>query len=387
MKIVVSGGWSYGNIGDEAIATATAWLLDKTFPQWEKVYTAFDPKDFRACHASEALPSVHACLSRFPEPSLDADKVCADPEHYGLGDFVASLDEDTLFLMSGGGYFTENWHSQFVARLAELRLASARGAKVALIGQSIGPVYSEAGRAALKQALLLCDFLSVRDESTQRLLKELGLESHLAPDVANVMGDILPARERQNAVTVMPAAYSPYMAADERKKQNKLLQKFQKRLSPGGIRYKRQMRLLMELLAKDYPLRFVMSTRWDWDKKFTSHVCSRLKPEQYTVVDCATTEELCGELSAGGFLVSTKMHPIIISTSYGIGAIGISYNFKVSDYMASLGASHRCFRIDRVNARKMAAIVKDGMGKTVDSEALKARVYAMMRRLKETLEA
>lgn len=387
MKIVVSGGWSYGNIGDEAIATATAWLLDRTFPDAEKLYTAYDPESFLSCHGIPALPSVHACLSRFPEQSLDADAVCADPEGYGLGEIAARLDEDTLFVMSGGGYFTENWRSQFVARLAELRLASARGAKVALIGQSIGPVYSEAGREALTQALTLCDFLSVRDESTRALLRELGVESGLAPDVANVIGDILPGRKRERVVTVMPAAYSPYMAADERKKQNKLLQKFQKRLSPGGIRYKRQMRRLMELLAKDYPLRFVMSTQWDWDKKFTDYVCAGLNQERYTVVNCENTAELCAELSAGGFLVSTKMHPIIISASYGVGAIGISYNFKVGDYMASLGAGERCFRIDRVDAEKMAAIVRSGMDKTVDSAPLKEQVYAMMQKLKETLEA
>ena len=384
MKIVVSGGWSYGNIGDEAIATATEYLLRSTFPEAALRFTSFDPAGFESCHGIPAMESVHKRLSQVPPEKLTFGAVMADPEAFGLSEFVEALDGDTLFIMSGGGYFTEGWKSQFVARLAEIAIARARGAKVAVIGQSIGPVFTDEGKARLKEQLRQCDYLCVRDTSTQRFLASLGLEAELAPDVANVIADVLPAQPRENVVNIMPASFSAYVAVDDRRQRNPLVEKFRKRLSPAGIRYKLQMRKLIRLLAREYPLRFVLSTQWGWDRKFVDYLCAGLDPSRYTVTVGQSTKQLCAELSRGKYLVSTKMHPIIISASYGIPAVGIAYNFKVDDYMASLGAQDRCFRIDRVNAGNMLEALK--ASRTVDAAPLKAQVYAMMARLRKKVE-
>lgn len=135
MKILVSGGWSYGNIGDEAIATATEYLLRRSFPETELTFTAYDPENFATCHGIQALASVHKQLSRFPAEVLTLEGVLGDLPRYGLSEFAGELDSDTLFVMSGGGYFTESWGSQFVARLAELAIAREKGAKIAVIGK------------------------------------------------------------------------------------------------------------------------------------------------------------------------------------------------------------------------------------------------------------
>lgn len=379
MKILVSGGWSYGNIGDEAIATATQYLLRQSFPGAELTFTAYDPESFAACHGFPALTSVHAHLSRFPAETLTLEAVLAQPGRFGLDEFAGQLDGDTLFVMSGGGYFTESWRSQFVARLAEMAIAKEKGAKVAVIGQSIGPVYSDGGKEALKKQLSGCDFLCVRDESTRDFLASLGLEAELAPDVANVIADIIPAQPQENLINIMPAAYSGYVSVGENKKRNKLLEKIKKRISPAGIRYKRQMRALVHTLAKEYPLQFVLSTQWDWDRKFVDYLCAGLDSSRYSVITGENTRQLCDSLSKGQYLISTKMHPIILSASYGIPAIGIAYNFKVDDYMASLGAQERCVRIDRVNARRMLDMM--AASRQVDASGLKRQVYEMMARL------
>lgn len=385
MKIVVSGGWSYGNIGDEAIATATEYLLKRQFPHAELIFTAYDPEGFEKCHGIPALPSVHKLLSGAPLP--DRDAVLEDPERFGLAPFAELLDENTLFLMSGGGYFTESWASQFTARLAELSIAHSRGAKIAVIGQSIGPVASSEGRQVLARLLNTCQFLSVRDRSTQKFLQSLSLRLPvaLAPDVANVICDILPAQPRQELVNIMPASYSNYVSVERIRRRHPLLEKFQKRLSPAGIRYRLQMRRLVRKLAQQYPIQFVLSTHWAWDRKFVDYLCRGLDRNRYTVITAQNTRHLCDSLSRGKYLISTKMHPIILSAAYGIRCVAISYNFKVDDYMASLGAEERCFRIDGVNADQMlCALTASSAGE--DSSTLRSQVYGMMARLEKTLE-
>ena len=384
MKIVVSGGWSYGNIGDEAIATATEYLLKKQFPQAQLIFTAYDPEDFEKCHGIPALPSVHKLLSK--AAPVDTPVVLAQPEQFGLTSFGELLDEDTLFVMSGGGYFTENWASQFTARLAELSIAQSKGAKIAVIGQSIGPVCTPEGKQLLARLLNGCHFLSVRDTSTQAFLQSLSLKIpvELAPDVANVICDIIPPQPRQELVTVMPASFSAYIGVDAVKRRRPLLEKLQKRLSPAGIRYKLEMRKLVRTLAKQYPIRFVLSTHWSWDRKFVDWLCRGLDKDRYSVTVSRDTRHLCDSLSAGKYLVSTKMHPIILSAAYSIPAVAISYNFKVDDYMASLGAQERCFRIDRVNAEKMLTTLASSAPE--DNARLRAQVYGMMELLKKTLE-
>lgn len=375
MKILVSGGWSYGNIGDEAIATATEYLLRRGFPGTQLTFTAYDPESFEACHGFPALASVHRQLSRFGEDGLELGTVLSDLPRFGLQEFAGQLDENTLFVMSGGGYFAEGWKSQFVARLTEIAIAKAKGAKVAVVGQSIGPVHTAGGRQALKEQLNRCDYLCVRDRSTQSFLRSLRLdvEVNLAPDVANIIADIIPAQPRENLVNIMPAAYSGYVSVGERKRKNPLAEKIKKRLSPAGIRYRLEMRKLVRELAKEYPLQFVLSTQWDWDRKFVDFLCAGLDSARYTVITGENTRQLCDSLSKGQLLISTKMHPIIISASYGIPAVAIAYNFKVDDYMASLGAGERCIRIDRVNAGKMLQILRQADG--VDSSDLKEKVY------------
>lgn len=54
-KIVVSGGWGYGNLGDEIIAKCTIDLLNRSFPELEKRYTGYDVENFRETHALPAL--------------------------------------------------------------------------------------------------------------------------------------------------------------------------------------------------------------------------------------------------------------------------------------------------------------------------------------------
>ena len=47
-------------------------------------------------------------------------------------------------------------------------------------------------------------------------------------------------------------------------------------------------------------------------------------------------------------MISSKMHPVIISASYNIESIAISYNFKIDNFMEAIGCQDNCYRNDRL---------------------------------------
>lgn len=387
MKIVVSGGWSYGNIGDEAIAAATIHLVNRYFPGQTVVYTSYDPADFQKNHGICAEPSLHRALVDL-NGNTDALEQLLTLDSARLQGFAQLLDGDTLFLMSGGGYFHEHWSSQFYARLLEIQLAKKAGAKVALIGQSIGPIFTDHGRQLLAQALELCDYLCVRDRSTAALLQQLSLQVavHQAPDVAMITRDVFPAcvPEGKPIVNIMPAAFSSYVPNTARRAPGKLVQKIKKRLSFTGINYARQFKKLVRRLVKEnrYRVRFVLSTTWQWDRKFVDSLTRGLPRGSYEIIPCTTFGQLCSSLSVGSAIISTKMHPLIVSVSYGILPVGISYNYKVDDFMDMVGCGKQCFRNHALSADKLVQALS---GTAPDPAAHIDRVYESFAQLAEAV--
>ena len=192
-RIVVSGGWSYGNMGDEVIARCTVELLNRTFPDVEKIYTSFDVQDYQKVHNIPAVESVHAIFDRMNYGLSDIALCVSNPEEYHIKEFAELFQENTLFIMSGGGYFDGRWLSQFAARIVEIEVAKKYGARVAILGQSIGPLVSSQECELLRNAIELCDFINVRDYESRELLSGLvpGKAISCTSDIAITISDFI----------------------------------------------------------------------------------------------------------------------------------------------------------------------------------------------------
>lgn len=228
MKIVVSGGWSYGNLGDDAILEATAVLLRRHVPSAEIVWTAYDVGFAKASGielSGELRPSAHRFIDRthsfwMLQTVGKSIGYAQWPRFWGkrFGRYVRPLIETVdawcdhvtdpaeafrnadVFLMSGGGYFNR-WPSMFCARLRELELAHANGCRTVLLGQSIGP-FSPEQHEMLRQALSRNDRICVRDAESAREIGELGFSAELAPDLALGLPTAVP--RIPGLVTVVP---------------------------------------------------------------------------------------------------------------------------------------------------------------------------------------
>ncbi len=154
-KIVLSGYYGFGNLGDEAILQGLA----------------------------------NSLKTKGHEVTILSDNPILTEQSYGFksrsrltGALPALLGADVL--ISGGGGLLQDKTSfrSLQYYLGLIRLAKTLGKKVVVFGQSIGPL-SERGQKEVAKTLNNIP-VAVRDRTSQDLLKTIGIQSELVADAA-----------------------------------------------------------------------------------------------------------------------------------------------------------------------------------------------------------
>ena len=387
MKLVISGGWSYGNIGDEVILLSTMNLLEHYFPDTEKIYTSFNVDNFRKLYGEKykVVKSIHKILSinkLFTHDIINYnyEGICKHKGVFGMSKYSSLFDRDTVFVMSGGGYFTEDWNSQIVSRFTEIKIALDAGAKVVLIGQSIGPITKPDYIDAAKKLFGQCSYISVRDRSSKKLLDSFNINKSisLSPDLAVTISDWIKKQIGEDVIGIMPASYSPYVFSD---KTNNLKKLNENDKSHYMLTYKN----IISELSKHKKIRIILSTEWENDIHFAKQIAGDLNNCEF--VFCKSGYELCREVSRTSFFISTKMHPMIIASSFGIPVIGISYNFKVDDYLQLIGEGDCCFKNFSFEYKDVIDKYYEKYNHCIDISKQKNEVNKMMLIIKSILKS
>ena len=208
-KILITGGYGYGNTGDEAQLNATIKLLSARYPEYQIVVLSPDPDytfsehgintDFasrvaffnqsRECNCydfnystsntfvskllflfSSFLVMINAHLVRSDLPTLfiNARKAL----------FLQKLYESSLLFFCGGGYLTGPTLSRLWDGMLLCRLCRVFYVPVVMSGQTIGIWMNAFNRRYAKKCFRYVNIITVRDEKySLEDLKEIGLYS------------------------------------------------------------------------------------------------------------------------------------------------------------------------------------------------------------------
>lgn len=228
-NILISGGWGYGNLGDDAILLSTIKLTRSKFPNAKLHIFSYSPnetKDIILDSNCELHSSVHRLLfGKSAFRFLHTYKKSVNmpytikrisnrikhylPHHVIKPDFKALKEleylfaEADMFIMSGGGYFN-NWRESLISRCTELQLAQRFNVTSFIIGQTLDdfqPIY----RDQVKSLLSKCNGVSVRDTDSFNMLKKMGLVSTIAPDLVLAGIDVKPSPHPKNEIVFIPA--------------------------------------------------------------------------------------------------------------------------------------------------------------------------------------
>ncbi|MEE0876917.1 MAG: polysaccharide pyruvyl transferase family protein, partial [Fibrobacteraceae bacterium] len=209
MKILLSGGWGYGNLGDDALMRASISLIQKKFPDCTITLLTSDIDEAKRIipnHTNiEFTHGMHHLMYGFDLPHFfpresesflgklfNVQKIkikiarrrifkkgekeavrfgkrdlSSFPEYREKFDYFRNLCKNhDLYIMSGGGYLNR-WHHMMISKYVETMIASNSGLPLYIIGQTLGP-FTKATRCLAEKIVKLSNVALFRDDTSIR---------------------------------------------------------------------------------------------------------------------------------------------------------------------------------------------------------------------------
>lgn len=298
MRILLSGYYGFGNLGDEAILAGLA-------------------------HALRGRGHEPVVLSNDPEATTSQHGVTARHRLRGLLPALASAD---LVVSGGGGLLQDATSARSLTYyLGVLRLARAGGKRTAVFAQSLGPL-SAHGRSRVAAALRGVP-LFLRDRPSLDLAAELGLEAELVGDAALLLAQA-PTTERSAASAVAGPGARPAAGRDE----------WPLVLIPRGGHdaYNEALVALARALADDGRPLAVMIMHPAEDAEPAARITAAAPG--VAVWQPATAATAIERLRGSGGVASARLHGCILAAVAGTPVVGLAYDPKVTGFLELIGA-------------------------------------------------
>lgn len=358
-KIYITGGWGYGNYGDNAILAGMLQSLKFRLKDSELIITSFDTNELALQNNVESIPSVHSLFTKNPITRLwhrfsywlwrkSSYKWMFSSE---LNKHLEILKKSNVLLMGGGGYFNDAWPSMLNSKYAELELAEVANCPVMLYGQTIGPFSDYTIKNSLSKKLNKVSFISYRDAQSAETLKKSDF---------NFSNALLTADE----ANLLPVLKKNYLKNHDGKIViGVMIQNFRPHLNVSGVSvgatipdsssYISEVVNALNAISSLMPCHFVFMTSTTWDLKTNQSVFNEIRPCQRSTkefINNFDTDQFISICQHVDVMLSTNMHPIILATTAHKPSVALSYHYKLDDYMESVGQRGSVLRIDNFSS-------------------------------------
>lgn len=299
MRIVVSGYYGFGNVGDEAVLAAMLGAIRARLPAARLTVLSANPTQTRRLHNVQSIRRT------------------------GVG-VIRALAGADLFL-SGGGSLIQDVTSarSAVYYLGLLALAGFLSRRTMIFAQGIGPVRRRWIRRLARLVLNRVHLITVRDEDSLRAVRELGVR-RTAQLVADPVFALDPAPEEQVRDFVGAAGESPRIGValrpwgDDAYVTSVVEALHEVKSSLGGV-------VIMFAFHPDRDLRLSRAAA----ESLGARVVADLPPR--------ATLAAIGTLD---ILVGVRLHALICAVATGVAPVGLSYDPKVDGLFRRIGVGY-----------------------------------------------
>lgn len=356
MKIVLSGGWGYGNLGDEAILRASIKILNKLYVDPQITVLSFNPilsyetlkNDSHNvtvvksldCHigdfekyrfsAFEINPFRRVCLKLFgyitnsshytkqKYKSLNSIQEC-------LNAFIDKHFKDTdIYLMSGGGYIND-WTVSLLSKCLEVNIANQYALKRFSIGQTIGAFHSNLHYEIARDLFSKIEYTVFRDSESIIDGKNMGINVY-----ENVIPDL--------------ALYEKHICE---KKKNICIIPFNNDFISNMENIKLSVQRI--LLETDYTITIVTTQNWAYVKKIAQKLYESIKyGDRVSFITPTTLAELENIIYKSEFVFSQNLHGLILGYRAGCYVISLNEKRKFKTFMHIVGLEHCILDLNNV---------------------------------------
>lgn len=333
MKIIISGGWGYGNLGDDAILDSTIRQLQDRFPGCQCVVLTYDLVD-SAIHAAEGVTlriGAHGLTDgggcELFRPSMVQDyslprkvwvkakfaltETAAWFKYASSTSTMRELQEELatadLFVMSGGGYFNEKWMNKTRAQLLELRMATQAGVPTIILGPTIGR-FEGAIRQEIESCFRQARLITVRDEFSFAETTQWSDHVSVVPDIA--LSHWLTAPVATDGLGIV----------------------FTSKHADFSERFALSVRRFIEQSGEGWPVRLFVTRRWKYDlraaislqEEMQSHgvACDLAMPSNFRNLEkgLASCRMVISENLHGLILAARNLVPVVAVNDYSVGS-------------------------------------------------------------------
>jgi polysaccharide pyruvyl transferase CsaB len=302
MRVLISGYYGYGNLGDEALLSGIITGL-KNYGHDVTV------------------------LSGNPEYTKQLHTVKAVSRYKGL---PLALLQHQVVISGGGGLLQDKTSSRSLQYyLGVLSLAKRLGKKTIVYGQSIGPL-SESGKRAVASSLKGVS-VAVRDEMSQGLLSKLGIESELVADGALLLrGGDEEMRSNLEKTSLHPLTSSFPVLLFPRAGYPAITTALTK--------------LAQTLIAKGHAVTGV-SIQPNEDRHDLETI--RAAVPGFTILEATSPQDLVQLISQSRYVVSGRLHGLILAAVANVNFCGLVYDPKVAAFLSEAGAASFTLPVDQ----------------------------------------
>lgn len=308
-RILISGYYGFGNIGDEAILAS---LVQQLASRVELVVLSADPATTAVEHGVRAIGRTD------------------------LGAIAAELRGASLFISGGGGLMQDVTGPLSIPYYTGLlTLARVMGVPTMFFGQGVGPIRGQLNRRLVGFAARAARAVTVRDEASYQLMRSLGVpESRLAltADPVLCLRPVAQNRVREIREQIGLAdrptigiAIRPWMSWFERQ-------------------FKAFSAVVSELSVATGAQILLLPFQQPGDERITQELrdCLSFRPQDHAPTVAmlnhpVSASEMMGLIGSLDLIVAMRLHALIMAAAQTVPAVGIVYDPKVAHLCAQWG--------------------------------------------------
>lgn len=398
-RIVISGAYGYGNVGDEAILRGMLLALREAIPDADFVVLSANPHLTRTQHGVQAVRRVLFAPS-FRRMLASGVSRSGRAKVQGV---IRHIHEADIFIVGGGGLLYDlintakaMWLEKFylfgwpISHWAtEIRLARALGKPVILYSVGIGPVTTRLGKLLLERIARQVALITVRDQASRVILSRFGVPADRIQVTADPAILISPASSEEVAGILSQAGVSsnkhPRIGLALRSWYPYAMINKATATKCQAI-WERNMAEAADGLVESLDAELVFVPMQGYVEPFDDATCS-----DRVIAQMKHREQACrlprgldpntviGALGAMDLVVAMRLHALILAAAMSTPVVGIIYDPKVRAFLESIGQSEAGLEMDDMTPEVLVDAV---CSVWAQREAIRAQITASVEHLR-----
>lgn len=339
MKIVISGYFGHGSLGDEAILSGTINAFRKHISNCKITVFSNYPTVIEKLHNVPSVLDFPTGIRSFLFWILSGEFI----------NTVRELRTADLFVFAGGGVLSDELRWQNILE-SFIRIILSKFFHVQMMTYSLGagPIETKLGKLLTKIAFNQFDIITVRDEDSKECLINTGLKKKIMltadpgvlirpetkVELRNFTGNPIHHYSRKYKIGLAPAAmfFSEKTWPGKQENYVRLLNSFAR---VGDF--------IIEELNSDV---FLFQVSPNFDASFCAKVQEQMKNKSQLMYSAYTHLEIAGALAQMDMIIGSRFHSVVLATALTVPFVAIIYHHKTKCFLEYIEQLHRGVPLD-----------------------------------------